>query len=155
MTIKSLMPLDQAFHTRSYSIYKAMQQRFREKRDRRGTLRQVGRELPFSLGEFRDWLRVWFGGDVQACIRCAYCPAAIDAMTFRVDHDRPIKRGGRLDLDNLNLCCDTCNREKGELTAGEYLELVKSLDRLLKQGHLGPAGYKDLRKRLIQQTDVS
>ncbi|MCY3832418.1 MAG: HNH endonuclease signature motif containing protein [Chloroflexi bacterium] len=44
--------------------------------------------------------------------RCANCGAA-DRLVL--DHVMPIARGGRSQLDNLQLLCATCNRIKGAL----------------------------------------
>ena len=44
--------------------------------------------------------------------RCANCDAVDDLV---LDHVIPIARGGRSQLDNLQLLCATCNRIKGAL----------------------------------------
>ena len=51
--------------------------------------------------------------------RCAYCqsPEALMGVTFEVDHIIPEAMGGPTVLDNLCLCCPTCNRHKGARTS--------------------------------------
>lgn len=148
MTIKELMPLDKAFHVRSAGIYNAMTKRFQEKRNKNGRILQVGRELPFKLHEFRDWLEEQLGGSASGIVKCAYCSTFISALDLRVDHRDPVSRGGELGFTNLALACSTCNTEKGELAAEEYVLIIATLDTLLKDGLLGPQGYTDVRKRL-------
>lgn len=146
--LDELMPLDRAFHVRSSSIYYTQAKDFREKRNKNGRIIRVGRQLPFTLTDFRAWLAEKLGNRSDGAVKCAYCPTIISALDFRVDHDEPVSRGGSLGLENLILCCEVCNREKGELTSGEYREVIATLDLLLSKGLLGPQGYKDVRKRL-------
>ena len=46
--------------------------------------------------------------------RCAFCRCAEKLMgvTFEIDHITPRATGGTTTLDNLCLCCPTCNRHK-------------------------------------------
>lgn len=148
MKLDEMMPLDRAFHVRSASIYYTQVKDFKEKRNKKGRIIRVGRQLPFTLTEFRAWLSEKLGNRSDGAVKCAYCPKIISALDFRVDHDEPVSRGGSLALENLILCCDVCNREKGELTSAEYQEVIATLDLLLSKGLLGPQGYKDVRKRL-------
>jgi hypothetical protein len=50
--------------------------------------------------------------------RCAFCRCAEKLMgvTFEIDHIKPHARGGKTTLDNLCLCCPTCNRRKAART---------------------------------------
>lgn len=148
MKLDEMMPLNRAFHLRSASIYYTQVKDFKEKRNKKGRIIRVGRQLPFTLTDFRAWLAEQLGFRSDGAVKCAYCPRIISALDFRVDHEEPVSRGGSLGLSNLVLCCDVCNREKGELTATEYREVIATLDLLLSKGLLGPQGYKDVRKRL-------
>lgn len=148
MKLDDMMPLARAFHDRSASIYYSQVKDFKEKRNKRGKIIRIGRTLPFTLTQFREWLLFCLGNSSEGSVKCAYCPRVVTALDLRVDHGEPISRGGSLDLTNLVVCCDVCNREKGELTVTEYRELIHNLDLLLSKGLLGPQGYKDVRKRL-------
>lgn len=148
MTIKQLMPLSQALHVRSAGIYSAMTKRFSEKRNKNGRVIRVGRELPFNLREFREWILDQLGGDSTGVVKCAYCSTFISSFDFRVDHKTPISRGGELSLGNLALTCASSNTEKGELTAPEYILIIATLDSMLEHELLGQQGYTDIRKRL-------
>ncbi|WP_437573186.1 HNH endonuclease [Sorangium sp. So ce887] len=46
--------------------------------------------------------------------RCAFCRCAESLMgvTFEIDHVAPRSTGGTTSIDNLCLCCPTCNRHK-------------------------------------------
>jgi hypothetical protein len=50
--------------------------------------------------------------------RCAFCRCAESLMgvTFEIDHVSPRAAGGTTTLDNLCLCCPTCNRHKAART---------------------------------------
>jgi 5-methylcytosine-specific restriction endonuclease McrA len=114
--------IDQSqFNKRTGVIYQSMKNRFRErlwKSGRRaGMVRTPGRDLPFSVDEFRQWARMRIGLTV---VLCPYCSAPIDALSFSTDHDVPIKRGGSLELSNLVACCTDCNTLKGELCSTEF-----------------------------------
>lgn len=155
MPIKDLMPLPKAFHLRTQSIYDSTRKRFAEKKWKSGRLagkvRQPGRDLLYTLPEFRSWVRAQFGGAEDGMVKCAYCGTPLDAMSFRVDHIVPVSRGGILFLTNLACCCDECNRAKGELTAEEFAALKLVLKEAIDKGILSLAGYTDIWKRLKGQ----
>ncbi len=50
--------------------------------------------------------------------RCAYCltPEELTVTNFEIDHIIPVSAGGETTLNNLCLCCPTCNRHKGYRT---------------------------------------
>src|SRR5258708_1782187 len=154
MTISELVPRAQAFHIRSASIFSSMQKRFREKRNKNGRLMRVGRELPFTLTDFRGWLIEQLGGSTDGMASCAYSGVPVTALDLRVDHEVPTSRGGGLGLENLRIAADQANREKGQLTGEEYRHVIESLDGLLQKGLIGPEGYKDVRKRLRGQAAI-
>ena len=58
--------------------------------------------------------------------RCWYCGCRFDgredggSRTLTIDHVEPLAGGGGSSLDNLRLCCRTCNRRKGQLGADAY-----------------------------------
>ena len=57
--------------------------------------------------------------------RCWYCGCRFDAegsgsRSLTIDHIEPVTGGGGSSLDNLRLCCRTCNQRKGHLGADTY-----------------------------------
>jgi 5-methylcytosine-specific restriction endonuclease McrA len=55
--------------------------------------------------------------------RCWYCGCSFDddgSRALTIDHVNPVTGGGGSTLDNLRLCCRTCNQRKGSLGAGAY-----------------------------------
>ncbi len=58
--------------------------------------------------------------------RCWYCGCRFDeregggGRTLTLDHVEPVAGGGGSSLDNLRLCCRTCNQRKGHLGAEAY-----------------------------------
>lgn len=55
--------------------------------------------------------------------RCAYCRQEIPRLVdFTLDHVVPLAKGGKHEFENLVGCCSSCNRDKGQMSAAEYLE---------------------------------
>jgi 5-methylcytosine-specific restriction endonuclease McrA len=58
--------------------------------------------------------------------RCWYCGCRFDgregggSRNLTIDHVEPVAGGGGWSLENLRLCCGTCNRRKGQLGADVY-----------------------------------
>jgi 5-methylcytosine-specific restriction endonuclease McrA len=58
--------------------------------------------------------------------RCWYCGCRFDdredggSRTLTIDHVEPVVDGGGSSLENLRLCCKTCNQRKGHLGADAY-----------------------------------
>lgn len=130
------------FDRRSASMYRGMQSRFAEKKwqtgKREGQVRRERKIIPFTLDEFRAWLRCTLEDEPF----CTYCNRALTLMNISPDHAQPVKRGGTLERKNLRGACDVCNRTKGELLAGEYRALLKGLETFTE------AGRNDVLKRL-------
>ena len=103
------MPLELAFLSRTSQIYSAMKARFKEKRNKRGKIIRVGRELPFDRVQFQDWMLGELGGNPSGTCKCEYCTQPLDAMNFMVDHIMPIAQGGTLGFDNLAPACGESN----------------------------------------------
>ena len=115
------------FNTITRSRYDAMQRRLAERRNKHGRVTQVGRELPFSLEDFRAWVLTQIGGSEYGVGRCEYCVRPIDLERLVSDHATPISAGGDLGLSNLVGCCERCNAAKGPMWAHEYRALLKFL----------------------------
>lgn len=52
--------------------------------------------------------------------RCHYCGEEITKKNATVDHITPKSKGGTNNIDNLALCCKSCNSSKGEKTVDDY-----------------------------------
>jgi hypothetical protein len=53
------------------------------------------------------------------CGRCAYCGIRIDDG-YQIDHVIPLRQKGSDYIDNILLCCSTCNQSKGGRTFDEW-----------------------------------
>lgn len=56
--------------------------------------------------------------------RCRYCECSLRLREATVDHITPLVRGGVDGIENADLACERCNKDKGALTEEEYLELL-------------------------------
>jgi len=115
--------VESRFTVKSQQLYNSMAQRFKEKRDKRGCVLRVGRTVPFTLAQFRAWLLEQLGGE-NGVVKCTYCADWLSIDTMVLDHEVPIKQGGSLDLDNLDLICKNDNQAKGGMTGESYQRLL-------------------------------
>jgi 5-methylcytosine-specific restriction endonuclease McrA len=60
--------------------------------------------------------------------RCAYCEAS--AIRLEIDHIIPKSSGGTNRVDNLTICCRSCNEKKGNRTLQDFLKQPK-VDQIL------------------------
>lgn len=131
------------FNKRCDRLFDNMRGRFKatywKSGKRSGRLRRPARPLPFDRYDLRKFMAKKIGLNAMPC---PYCGRPIDILSLHLDHIVPVSRGGELSLDNLDPACDTCNREKGELTAEEFLALRGFLRTL------SPAAQADVQKRL-------
>ena len=121
------MPRAEAFMKRTSVIYYSMVKRFAERRNKRGRIIRIGRQLPFTLAMFRDWVSDQLGGTPEGATRCRYCGRFLTAMDMQCDHVHPVEQDGSLALENLAPCCAMCNRLKGSLTEATFLGLLSWL----------------------------
>jgi hypothetical protein len=56
---------------------------------------------------------------------CHFCRRWIPYRVSTLDHYIPKSNGGDDSPDNLVLCCRECNKRKGELSAEEFMSLLK------------------------------
>jgi hypothetical protein len=97
------------------AIYHTMAKRVRQK---------YAIALPFSLTDFRRFCLERMGGSWDMAVQCIYCTRWLNAQTFVVDHREPLRYGGSLGLDNLDLVCDECNAIKGSLSSAAFRRLL-------------------------------
>jgi 5-methylcytosine-specific restriction endonuclease McrA len=128
--------------------YHALQQRLAEKRDRFNHVIQVGRDLPFSLAEFRDKLRQLLDGE-EGYTRCHYCNRPLNIITLQLDHMVPISQGGELGWNNLCVACEPCNQMKGNVTAATFVRVLAFIETL------PPFDGESLRNRLQMATKLA
>jgi 5-methylcytosine-specific restriction endonuclease McrA len=102
--------------------------------DHRTRARKSGAVLDYTLADVRHLL--------AAHPQCEFCGTPL-TFAASVDHRTPIARGGRHQLANLAVCCQRCNALKGQLTEGEFREIVTALARL------HPTAQADLERRLL------
>lgn len=125
--------------SRASRQFENMRWRFRTKKNKNGAILKQGQEMPFTISEYRSWVRAQFAAQRS---RCPYCDISIFEWNYVVDHKDPIKRGGPPGLHNLALCCADCNTVKGNLTVAEYMGLREALMRI------GLGALADVFKRL-------
>ena len=58
--------------------------------------------------------------------RCAYCYDPLTVATATGDHIIPVSKGGARLSDNLAAACLDCNKAKGNLSAGQFLKIIRS-----------------------------
>jgi len=141
------MPRELAFLIRTASIYNSMKARFKEKRNKRGRILRIGRELPFQRYQFQDWVAMKLGGP-SGTVQCRYCRKFLTAMDLGVDHVEPVSQGGSLGFDNLDICCDECNRLKGNLTLRTFMWVLDAMMKAGLPGEMTAADRKNLESRL-------
>lgn len=117
----------------------------RERRPVKATIRAKRRKHSL-IHHFGDKLVKRDGG-----MFCHYCaipliranphkPHAIEDWAKRgkgiasVDHKHPTSRGGSSKLENLVLCCYTCNEKKGDSTYEMFLRSLR-LEQIIKSGN--------------------
>lgn len=83
--------------------------------------------LPFTLGQFRDWLgqKLEHGG----VARCEYSGEVLDIGNLAIDHRFPVSRAGNFDLCNLAICSKQQNLRKGNMTEVEYGQFKAHVER--------------------------
>lgn len=140
--------VDRRFTQKSGDLYDSMVQRFKEKRDKNDRVTRIGRELPFDKARFRQWLLAKLGGS-GGVVKCLYCAEFLSIDTLTIDHREPVKQGGSLGLENLDLVCDQDNQQKGGMCGDCYLKLLNwSAGESPARGGLHPECRKDMLHRL-------
>ncbi len=90
--------------------------------NQRRRAKKDGLQVYYSRQHFRDW----FLEKMAKHPFCYYC-ASVLMPDAQIDHKTPLSRGGIYVLENLALCCKTCNQCKGMLTDLEFHALLSLL----------------------------
>lgn len=70
---------------------------------------------------FEDWKSLY------SATNCYYCGKPFDKNRNKtIDHKIPVRKGGTNALENLCICCQSCNSKKGNKTESEYKEVVNT-----------------------------
>lgn len=106
-----------------------------------------------TLDAFREWLlgMRWAdrnGAQAEELWRCAYCREMLGLAGISLDHDVPLKYGGRSVPANFAVACKDCNSAKGELGGAQFREL------LMLMSHW-PAGMRSYVLRQLKAMPVS
>ena len=108
--------LQDIYERHTEQVYRAMAGRVKAK---------LKLPLPFTLTEYRVFVLDKFGGNWDGVVQCCYCTRWLNVQTFVTDHVEPLKFGGGIDLDNLDLCCEECNCLKGALSASGFRRFIE------------------------------
>lgn len=77
--------------------------------------------LPFTLAQLRQHVLDHMKDRYDGAITCQYCRVVCSLKDAALDHAVPISRGGGLGLDNIDIPCDPCNRQKGaDMTPAQF-----------------------------------
>jgi 5-methylcytosine-specific restriction endonuclease McrA len=86
--------------------------------------RERGVELDFNLEECRNLI-------VASLYKpCPYCDVEINHNSVTIDHDVPVSRGGHWSIGNLVVCCQSCNKTKGNMTGDEFRYFLECLQQI-------------------------
>jgi len=147
--------LQELFEQVSRDRYNSMAQRFGPKRNENNVVISPGRELPFTLYEFRQWLLgpEVFKGSWDNVVQCSYCNTFLNVKTIRLDHKIPAAAPwlGSLGLENLCPACADCNNRKGKCSAEGFRALIDFLTTGQSMGRpmgLDPRDVSDILTRL-------
>jgi 5-methylcytosine-specific restriction endonuclease McrA len=105
----------------------------RYKRPRRGTAKSIEAKAKSLQTSYRKYtgttLTIKAAKDIlNNTPDCPYCLRKMQWNELSFDHMMPSSRGGANSSDNLVLCCNVCNRQKGNLTVEEYKALLVFLE---------------------------
>ena len=57
-------------------------------------------------------------------VPCKYCEKELTFKTATLDHVIPLSKGGYDRLKNVVICCDLCNKKKGDLHVHAFLKTL-------------------------------
>lgn len=92
---------------------------------------------------------------------CVYCFLPLLLTDATADHIIPVSNGGTTEADNLIICCNVCNSDKGSSSAEEwnkiakfswYKRIFKGLCRLGRIKPWGPDGQRSNDAIFLKET---
>ena len=86
---------------------------------------------PFTLEAYRAFVIAGLGGFPDGARQCRYCHGYFGYEDLATDHAVPLDCGGSPGIENLDLPCANCNRQKGVTTPDEFLIFLKFLEEKL------------------------
>ena len=108
-----------AEHRRHHARLQRVYSKTPKERQRQRERNRVRRALRRALGNVTKKTRVQLL-EAQK-YRCQFCAESFtEENPPHMDHILPVSRGGRSDVDNLQMLCARCNMEKGAKTHVEY-----------------------------------
>jgi 5-methylcytosine-specific restriction endonuclease McrA len=128
---------------RTSDMHKKHRERCAQRNTKAGRLLRPAIPILYTLQDLRDLVLEALGGSEHGTGHCCYCNRLISIEDISLDHINPLNRGGLGTVQNLAPCCQTCNREKGELTADEF-----RLWLTFKEKYLPAVARADMEKRL-------
>lgn len=96
---------EQGQHTKANCAQCGQYIKFISKDDKYGTKEQLGQIWDKTIG------------------RCCYCAKAVNPFSnngYTIEHMQSQHNGGGHEIENLYLCCKSCNSEKGPKNLSEY-----------------------------------
>jgi len=124
---------------RSLSIYNGQKARLRDLWvDAGETACTLPATIPYSLDDMRQEMRKALTGG-----KCCYCGLKLTLKRITADHKDSLASGGSWDLTNLCWCDQSCNWQKGRMSALEFRLLLKFCSK-----YLSPESAADVKKRL-------
>lgn len=129
---------EKALRARIDAVYGKMRQRAKsvlwKTGKRAGKVRRQGIDgLPFTRQQLWDYAVAAIGP--TGITRCPYCEAIgrpaflIDLTNLVFDHIVPLTHGGDWSLRNLKVCCEDCNRCKGNLTLEFFIAVMSEVEK--------------------------
>lgn len=126
------------FMRRTLSIYNGQKIRYAEWRQSLPAAARPAADLPYTLAELRAW--------AEYALRrgtCCHCYEKLTIKKLTPDHARAIADGGSWTLKNLVASCQSCNWQKGRLSAQEFRQLLRFCAKYLSKNSA-----IDLKRRL-------
>lgn len=75
---------------------------------------------------------------------CYLCGVVVSKSTFTMDHVVPVDQSGSNDLENLAICCFSCNQEKNTKSFEEYIVGKPSLISEVAARKIKPESFRKL-----------
>lgn len=106
---------------RNYTKYGGFKTPRKFSRQRYKSLFKLGGDLTISI------IQTVYENNIRkfGSLTCIYCLFPIIFGKDTLEHKLPLSRGGKNNLENLDIACYSCNASKGSKTYEEYIEWRK------------------------------